>query len=58
MSITNDVRVTVRVDKNLKEDAESLFEHLGLNMSVAFNDGVKKIAYLEAADGTKEYVNG
>ena len=115
MSIQNDVRVTVRVDKELKESADFLFERLGLNMSVAFNmflrkavsedaipfpvstrgagfghgisadhitnafnaavqndikvnqkngspiakyDTVKKQAYLELSDGTREYVNG
>ena len=112
MSIQNDVRVTVRVDKNLKENADCLFERLGLNMSVAFNmflrkavnedaipfsvstsgsvfghglgyvtnafnvavqndvkvnqknglpiakyDVIKKQAYLELPDGTKDYVN-
>ena len=111
----SDVRVTVRVDKDLKENADSLFERLGLNMSVAFNiflrkavnedaipfpvstnrsgfghglsadnvtdafnaavqnginanlqkglpvakyDAVKKQAYLESADGSREYING
>ena len=114
MSLQNDVRVTVRVDKDLKDSADFLFERLGLNMSVAFNmflrkavnedaipfpvstnssgfghglsagyitsafgsavqnnmkasqqngfpvakyDVVKKQAYLEFPDGTKEYVN-
>jgi len=109
------VRVTVQVDKDLKENADALFERLGLNMSVAFNlflqkavnedtisfsistkrtgfgngltadqitdafntsvqnnievnqqknlpiakyDRDKKQAYLEFADGIKEYVNG
>lgn len=115
MTTPTDVRVTVRVDKNLKENADFLFERLGLNMSVAFNmflrkavnenaipfpvsaagagfgaglsanditsafntavhgsirthqqngfpiakyDTVEKKAYLEFADGKKEYVNG
>ena len=115
MNVQNDVRVTVRVDKDLKENADYLFERLGLNMSVAFNmflrkavnedaipfpvsisrsgfghelsagyitsafnmavendtksnqqkglpiakyDTEKKQAYLELADGTKEYVSG
>ena len=115
MNMPNDVRVTVRVEKDLKESAEYLFERLGLNMSVAFNmflrkavsedaipflvstknsgfghglsashvttafnaavaNGIKenqqnglptagydaenKQAYLESADGTREYVNG
>ena len=115
MSVQTDVRVTVRVDKDLKESADFLFERLGLNMSVAFNmflrkavnesaipfpvstnsigfgnglsadyvtnafnatvqndievsrqkglpiakyDKVKKQAYLEFPDGTREYVDG
>ena len=109
------VCITVRVDKDLKENADALFERLGLNMSVAFNlflqkavnekaipfpistkrtdvghefsashittafntavqndikakqqkgspiakyDKDKNQAYLEFADGTKEYING
>ncbi|MCL2868962.1 MAG: type II toxin-antitoxin system RelB/DinJ family antitoxin [Candidatus Bathyarchaeota archaeon] len=109
------VCITVCVDKALKENADALFERLGLNMSVAFNlflqkavnektlpfpispkrtdfshgfsashitdafnvvvqDGIKakqqknlpiakydkdkNQAYLEYADGTKEYING
>ena len=115
MSVQNDVRVTVRVDRELKESADFLFERLGINMSVAFNmflrkavsedaipfpvsinntglghglsagyitsafktavqndvrvnqqkglpiakyDTVKKEAYLELPDGTREYING
>jgi addiction module RelB/DinJ family antitoxin len=115
MNAQNDVRVTVCVDRGLKENADSLFERLGLNMSVAFNmflrkvvnenaipfvadtnsigfshglsadyitstfnaavagnikenqqrglpiagyDTDKKQAYLESADGTREYING
>jgi addiction module RelB/DinJ family antitoxin len=115
MNVQNDVRVTIRVDKDLKDNADSLFERLGLNMSVAFNmflrkavnedaipfpvsakstgfghglspgyvtsafnaavsndiranqqkglpiagyDVDKKQAYLESADGTREYING
>ncbi|MDR1272790.1 MAG: type II toxin-antitoxin system RelB/DinJ family antitoxin [Clostridiales Family XIII bacterium] len=114
MKAQNDVRVTIRVDKDLKENAETLFSRLGMNMSTAFNvflnkavdeaaipfpvstkkpvfgagyteaditsafktavlneiaelhmkeapvalyDKKKKQAYLEFADGTKEYVN-
>ena len=37
-----DVRVTVRVDKELKENAETLFSRLGMNMSVAFNVFLRK----------------
>jgi addiction module RelB/DinJ family antitoxin len=42
MSVQNDVRVTVRVDKDLKDSADFLFERLGLNMSVAFNMFLRK----------------
>jgi len=109
----NDVRVTIRIDKDLKERAESLFEFLGMNMTTALNvflrkaveasaipfevsakntgfgaglssgeltrafeaavhnelaqnqrqglpiaryDAAKKQAYLESADGTREYI--
>ncbi|MDR0949468.1 MAG: type II toxin-antitoxin system RelB/DinJ family antitoxin [Lachnospiraceae bacterium] len=38
----NDVRVTVRIDKNLKISAEYLFERLGLNMTTAFNVFLRK----------------
>jgi DNA-damage-inducible protein J len=115
MKIQNDVRVTIRVDKDLKENAETLFGRLGMNMSTALNvflrkavdesaipfpvsakkagfgyelsvsdvtsaftnavqdeiadkkqkglpvaryDANKKQAYLENADGTREYING
>lgn len=115
MRVQNDVRVTIRVDKDLKEHAENLFHRLGMNMSTAFNvflrkavdeeaipftvsaknnvfgsnytsaditgafeaavrneiaenqrngfpvaryDAASKRAYLESADGTREYVNG
>ena len=111
----DDVRVTIRVDRDLKESAEMLFDRLGLNMSTALNiflrkavdesaipfavsaknngfgagysadnitgafrntvqsdvaenqnkgfptaryDAEKKQAYLENADGTREYING
>ena len=42
MDIQNDVRVTVRVEKGLKESADYLFNRLGLNMSVAFNMFLRK----------------
>ena len=115
MNTQNDIRITFRVDKDLKERAEKLFDYLGLNMSSALNvflrksveeaaipfsistkstafgngctpaditnafetavnaeiadrrregapvaryDTVTKQAYLEVADGTREYVNG
>ncbi|MCL1917141.1 MAG: type II toxin-antitoxin system RelB/DinJ family antitoxin [Peptococcaceae bacterium] len=113
MRVQNDMRITIRVDKDLKERAESLFDRLGMNMSTALNvflrkavdesaipfpisekrtgfgaghfsaditnafqaavqseiaknqrngyptaryDAIKKQAYLESADGTREYV--
>jgi DNA-damage-inducible protein J len=37
-----DVRVTIRVDRELKENAESLFAYLGLNMSNAINIFLRK----------------
>jgi DNA-damage-inducible protein J len=37
-----DVRVTVRVNRELKENAETLFEYLGLNMSNAVNIFLRK----------------
>jgi len=43
-----DVRVTIRVDKDLKERAESLFEFLGMNMTTALNVFLRK-AVEEAA---------
>ena len=70
MSTANDVRVTVRVDKNLKKDAESITNAFNsavqtniktnqqMRMPVAKYDELKKMAYLESADGTKEYVHG
>lgn len=42
MRIQNDVRVTVRVDKDLKECADSLFDRLGMNMTTAFNVFLRK----------------
>ncbi len=115
MKAQNDVRVTIRVDRDLKERAEGLFDRLGMNMSTALNvflrkavdeeaipfpvsakgtrfgtgytaddisgafeaavrndiaeqrqsglpvakyDAESKRAYLEAADGTREYIHG
>lgn len=115
MKVQNDVRVTIRVDKALKDRAEDLFDRLGLNMTTALNvflrkavdeeaipfvigtksavfgngytpaaissafdaavrnevsnaerkgapvaryDAESKCAYLESADGTREYING
>jgi DNA-damage-inducible protein J len=37
-----DVRVTVRVNRELKKSAETLFEYLGLNMSNAVNIFLRK----------------
>ncbi|MCL2766044.1 MAG: type II toxin-antitoxin system RelB/DinJ family antitoxin [Treponema sp.] len=37
-----DVRVTVRVNRELKESAETLFDYLGLNMSNAINIFLRK----------------
>jgi len=86
-----DVRVTIRVNRELKENAEALFDYLGLNMSNAVNiflrktvdqggipfpvnignqEGIKqkrglpiarydkesKRAFMENADGSREYV--
>ena len=39
---TQDVRVTIRIDRELKENAEALFEYLGLNMSNAVNIFLRK----------------
>lgn len=39
---TQDVRVTVRVNRELKESAENLFDYLGLNMSNAINIFLRK----------------
>ena len=39
---SQDVRVTIRVNRALKEDAEALFEYLGLNMSNAINVFLRK----------------
>ena len=115
MKVQNDIRVTIRVDKDLKKRAEILFERMGMNMSTALNvflrkavdesaipfpisvkppvvgyglsandvtnafvaavqdeisikkqegfpvakyDAEQKKAYLETADGVREYING
>lgn len=36
-SISNSTNLNVRLDKNLKKDADVLFKKLGLNMSSAIN---------------------
>ena len=42
MKVQDDVRVTIRVDRDLKEQAENLFDRLGLNMSTALNVFLRK----------------
>ena len=42
MKVQNDIRITIRVDKDLKESAEVLFERLGMNMSTALNVFLRK----------------
>jgi len=37
-----DIRVTIRVDRELKENAEALFDYLGLNMTNAINIFLRK----------------
>ncbi len=39
---TQDIRVTIRVDRELKESAEALFNYLGLNMTNAINIFLRK----------------
>ena len=48
MDVQNDVRVTFRVDKDLKQRAENLFERLGVNMSTALNIFLRKAVDEEA----------
>jgi len=42
MRTQNDIRVTVRVDRDLKNNADDLFERLGMNMTTAFNVFLRK----------------
>ena len=42
MNTKNYVRVTIRIDKHLKERADSLFVQLGMNMDAAFNIFLRK----------------
>jgi len=42
MQLQQDARITVRVDKELKENAEALFNRLGMNTSVAINIFLRK----------------
>jgi addiction module RelB/DinJ family antitoxin len=39
---TQDVRVTIRVNRKLKKNAKELFDYLGLNMSNAINIFLRK----------------
>ena len=39
---TQDARITIRVNRKLKENAEVLFDYLGLNMSNAVNIFLRK----------------
>ena len=39
---TQDIRVTIRVNRELKKNAESLFNYLGLNMTNAINIFLRK----------------
>ena len=39
---TQDVRVTIRVDRELKKNAEALFKYMGLNISNAVNIFLRK----------------
>jgi addiction module RelB/DinJ family antitoxin len=48
MDMQNDVRVTFRVEKDLKEQAETLFNRLGMNMSTALNIFLRKAVDEEA----------
>ena len=48
MRIQNDMRVTIRVDKELKERAEMLFDRLGMNMTTALNVFLRKAVDEEA----------
>jgi len=61
MRVQNDVRVTIRVDKELKDRADSLFDRLGLNMTTALNVFLRKVVDEEAIPfviGTKSAVFG
>ena len=48
MKVPNDVRVTIRVNKDLKDRAESLFDRLGMNMTTAMNVFLRKAVDEEA----------
>ena len=42
MSAQSDTLITIRVNKNLKESADSLFDRLALNMSIALDMFLRK----------------
>ena len=48
MPVQNDARVTIRVDKDLKDRADALFGRLGLNMTTALNVFLRKAVEEEA----------
>ena len=48
MRVQNDVRITIRVNKDLKDSAESLFDRLGMNMTTALNVFLRKAVDEEA----------
>ncbi len=48
MNVPNDVRVTIRVDKQLKDQADALFNRLGMNMTTALNVFLRKAVDEEA----------
>jgi DNA-damage-inducible protein J len=40
--MTNTINVTIRLDRDIKERAESLFDDFGMNLSTAFNIFVRQ----------------
>ena len=48
MKVRNDVQVAFRVDRDMKERAEALFDRLGMNMSTALNIFLRKALDEEA----------
>ena len=42
MAKSNTTNISIRMDKDLKNAAESLFEELGMNLSTAFNIFVRQ----------------
>lgn len=41
----NTTNISIRMDKDLKEQADALFEELGMNLSTAFNIFVRQCLY-------------